>query len=322
MPRTTLTILLLIALAQPVTAAPTLICEVPGRTCRSLRWLPDGDGVALLARSRRRAPTRLYLKRGDRDLRPLGQARAFAFAAGRVVIERSDQLLVCDFEGDEQTKLGAGEQPIALDGEHLAFCRGGLVYRASLSGGNPQAVTSKPMIDMGLASVGKAIIFTGNGKLWRVTPNGNISLLLRNAGIDTDLGLEYFVDVTAGAEWCTVVCSGRQDAGGGATSLLLASATNGRRIDIGPGEQPAWAPDGRRFVYVSRGNLYLRSVDAQRSVQLTHEDQADFANPVWHPTGKALACTARLRDTTGDGVVDWRDAPGIYRIDLIGVISP
>jgi hypothetical protein len=57
---------------------------------------------------------------------------------------------------------------------------------------------------------------------------------------------------------------------------------------IGPGSHPDWSPDGKHFVFVAFGGIWVSDTDGRNVRFLT--DSGEVANfPVWSPDGKQIA---------------------------------
>jgi len=218
--------------------------------------------------------------------------------------------------------MARGTQPaFSKDGKLVAYVRDGSAFVAPPGGGAERRLTRGKMIDVRLAAGAGGFLLTGNGCLWSAAPGADEQLVLRNEGMGAGTGgLEYFVDLAVSPDGARVVLvsSGGQDAGGAPSSLLLANRDGSGKRALGPGRQPSWSPDGQRFVFSRKGDLFVYGVRDGTTRQLTKRRTASHAWPAWAPAGGVLAFSAICADTTGDGKVNWKDAPEVFALAVGG----
>ena len=91
------------------------------------------------------------------------------------------------------------------------------------------------------------------------------------------------------------------------------------------GLYPSVSPDGRFVAYVSferkeesdksEGMLWVYRIADKKALQLTSGEFSD-AFPSWSPDGKEIYFSRFSEDTNGDGLIDLKDNPSIWKIDL------
>ncbi len=91
------------------------------------------------------------------------------------------------------------------------------------------------------------------------------------------------------------------------------------------GLYPSVSPDGRFIAYVSferkeesdksEGMIWIYRIADKKAFQLTSGESSD-AFPSWSPDGKEIYFSRFSEDTNGDGLIDLKDNPSIWKIDL------
>lgn len=91
------------------------------------------------------------------------------------------------------------------------------------------------------------------------------------------------------------------------------------------GLYPSASPDGRFIAYISfereaesdksEGMIWIYRIADKKAFQLTSGNLAD-AFPSWSPDGKEIYFSRFSEDTSGDGVIDLKDNPSIWKIDF------
>ena len=108
--------------------------------------------------------------------------------------------------------------------------------------------------------------------------------------------------------------------------VINADGSEHRPITTGKNNDhsPAWSPDGKRLVYISRASgspqLYCRWMDSGQTAKLTHVT-APPAHPVWSPDGKQIAFTMQVIEKPRPFVempakpegAEWADPPKVIR---------
>ena len=311
--------------ARSAEEGATLLNSTPGKKSR-LAWSPSGNALAFLTTAN--GETRLMVQDPETNApADLGAASAYAWAPdGRALaVARTDGVFLRAWPGVEEKRLATGAEPVfTADGKSVVFVRDSAVFIVPAAGGAEQKLTATTMIDTSLACSQSGIFVTGNGILWQAAPGQGEKMIRRNAGMGTaEPGMEYYVDLAASPDGkrLVIVSSGRQDAGGGLTVLILVNADGSDKKTIGPGLQPCWLPDGTAILYSAKGDLFIYDLASGESKALTAKRAANHAWPTVAPDGKRLAFTATLTDTTGDGKTDWRDEPSVFSM-LVTALKP
>lgn len=93
---------------------------------------------------------------------------------------------------------------------------------------------------------------------------------------------------------------------------------------------PVFSPDGRRVIFCSarrdgngdgrvdafdRPGLYLVDLETGKERQLVSDDSYN-TSPAFCPDGRAIMILSTRRDTNHDGVIDHRDTPALYEVEL------
>lgn len=299
---------------------PKLLSSVSGKKSH-LDWSPGGDAIAFLTTDSEGTQLMVCPLTGGKPV-ALGAATSFAWSpvGNSVAIVRpgdgGGRISIRVWPEGKEAPVGSGEAPVfSKDERNVGFVRSGQAYVIPTEGGTEQKLTATSMIETRLAAARDGFFLTGNGCLWFAQPGATEKLVLRNAGMGTDAGgLEYYVNLTVSPDGSKIVLvsSGGQDAAGAPTTLILLNRDGtGKRV-LGAGQQPCWSPDGKRFVFSSKGDLYNYSIESGTRQQLTNRRAANHSWPAWSPGGKHIAFVATLRDTNGDGKVDWRDDSSVF----------
>lgn len=315
-----LTVLLLCGHACRAADEPKLLASVPGKKSH-LAWSPGGKEIAFLAGTA--DDTRLMIANVESaQTADLGKATAFDWARDgkTLAVARPDSgpgsVVVRPWPDGTEKRLASGSGPVfSTDGKLVAFMRGGQAFAIPVESGAEQKLVNTSMIDPCLAASPSGFFLTGNGILWSAQAGQAEKLILRNAGMGTDAaGLEYYVGLAVSPDGTKVVIvsSGRQDAGGGLTTLILVNADGSGKKEIGAGQQPGWLPDGKSVVFSAKGDLHIYSLESGTAKPITQKRVANHAWPSCSPDGKTTAFTATLSDTNGDGKIDWRDEPAVF----------
>jgi Tol biopolymer transport system component len=101
--------------------------------------------------------------------------------------------------------------------------------------------------------------------------------------------------------------------------LMNADGSGDTAITAGPGDAPAWSPDGTRLAFVGDSGIYLMNADGSSVVQLI----ADGTEPAWSPDGRriAFAMSSQIAIVNLDGSgfaflsakpADFLDGPGDF----------
>jgi len=305
---------------QPAEGAEQPLVPVAGKkSC--LTWSPSGEAIALLAE--RDSETRLivYSLNNGRPV-DLGVASAFAWSpSGKslAIVRPGDSkgniISISSWPKRKEKTVAYGSDPVfSRNGKSVAFVRNGCVFGVSVRGGSEQALTRKAMMALRLSAAGPGFFMTGDGLLWYAKPGREEKMILRNDGMGTGTGgLEYYINLAVNPDGGKIilVSSGGQNAGGAPSSLLVVNPDGSGKKTIGPGSEPCWARDGKRFVFVSMGDLWLCTVASGKVKRLTDRRIAGHGWPAWSPDGKQLAFIVRCADTSGDGKIDWQDEPSV-----------
>jgi Tol biopolymer transport system component len=78
--------------------------------------------------------------------------------------------------------------------------------------------------------------------------------------------------------------------GSWATGIFVADATgHGAHRIVDEGQEPAWAPDGRRLVYHGRAGIYTTTVAGHQQRALRGAQGPDVSRPRWSPDDRQIA---------------------------------
>ena len=155
----------------------------------------------------------------------------------------------------------AANPVISRDGGELVFSRGGLTYRVSVEGGQPELIEGIPeTAHLALTGSGDVVFEGGDGGVWRAPRDG---VAERVSLPDTAGGerRQNVMDVVPGDEWALAL----SNRGTGPVGRLFAVslATGERRLVLDLAVRGGWYAGRETLVYVTADNmLYAVRFDA------------------------------------------------------------
>lgn len=88
------------------------------------------------------------------------------------------------------------------------------------------------------------------------------------------------------------------------------------KVEGAKGSQPNAAHDGKHFVYVTRGALFIYNLETQENKQVTAGGFIQDASPVFSEDDKSIYFARYLYDSNGDGKLNGDDKPSVWRMDI------